>query len=793
MKVSYNWLKEYVNFDYTPAELAEKLTMAGIEVEELIATVPKFSGVYVAKVESVRKHPNADKLSLCDVNTGDSVTEVVCGAPNVAAGQLIPFAPVGTVLPNGITIKKAKIRGVESVGMICSQEELGLADHSDGIWALEGDWSIGQDVYETLKKNEDFILDLSITPNRPDAMSMTGIAREVAAIADTSFHYPEIDLKENNQDVAESISVEIQVPEGCPRYAARIIKNVKIQPSPEWLSNKLESAGIRSINNIVDVTNFVLMELGQPLHAFDLNTIEDQKIVVRASGPGEKFITLDDKERSLPDNTVMICDGRRPVAIGGIMGGQNSEVSDQTTDILLESAYFTPVYISASAKKLGLFSEASQRFERGIDPNGVIRAIDRAAALMAELGEGTVLKGIVDNYPAKIEDRKVTIRPERVNLVLGTDLSEAAISGILKRLGITYQAKMATVPTFRPDLEREIDLIEEVARMINFDSIPVKEDTSVLYDTAPNPHDIFNDRVKSQLREFGFCEVLTNSMVAARELEAIGDQSPVKIMNPISDDMNALRTSILPGLLRVTAYNINRNNSDLRLYEVGRVFYKTDKIDLDSQPQNLAGVMHGTRQQAAWEGKSLPVDFYDVKGLIEAFFTKISLDNIEFILYDNNIYFEPDMVVAIKAAGELIGHFGRINRRICSLMDVDSPVYGFELTIPALRKAAGGLKMFSQISKYPFVEKDVAFLIDRSVPAGEVSKVILQTGQPLVSQVDIFDLYQGKQLAEDKKSVAFRIRFQSLERTLEDKEVSQLFTKIINFVKNKYSATLREV
>ncbi len=792
MKISFNWLKEYVDFDLTPQELADKLTMAGIEVEEIIPTLPDFEGVTVAEVLAVRKHPNADKLSLCEVQTKDGILEIICGAPNVASGQKIPFAAIGTVLPNGIKIKKAKIRGVESVGMICSEEELGLADKSDGIWELPSDWQTGTDVYGMLKPEQDFILDLSITPNRPDAMSMTGMAREVAAILNTDYRYFVNDIQESEQESKNLIKVEIKDINGCPRYAARVIKNVKIAQSPEWLEKKLLKSGIRPINNVVDITNFVLLELGQPLHAFDLKNVSGSKIIVRASKHGEKFVTLDEKERELPENTVMICDNEKMVAIGGIMGGLNSEVSDTTTDVLLESAYFNPVYIGASSKKLGLSTEASQRFERGIDPNGVIRAVDRASALMVELAGGVVLKGIVDEYPKKIEPLKVKVRPSRINMLLGTRLSEQKISNILSRLEIKYENESAVVPTFRPDIEREVDLIEEVARLITFDAIPVKEYTNIEYDTRINAEDRFYTFMKSQLRELGFTEIITNSMVAKREISDLDDQPKIEILNPISDDMNVMRSSLIPALLKVAAYNINRSMSDLQIFEMGRVFSSDKNSEVGSQPYKVAGIICGKRYRASWDTDSLPVDFFDLKGLVESFSDKILLDNHDFILYDNSGYFDSEKVLGLKVNNTIVGCFGKINQTVSERFDVRIPVYGFEFLVEGLNKSSLRRKLFTQFSKYPFIEKDVAFIVDKSVQAGELEKAISQIGQPLITMVEIFDLYTGDKLAENKKSIAFRMRFQSTDRTLEDKEVNLLFKKIIDHINKNYSATLRD-
>jgi phenylalanyl-tRNA synthetase beta chain len=469
MKITYNWLKDYIDVDLTPQALADELTNVGFEVEELTPLLQPFNGVVVGKVVSVSKHPDANKLSVCTVSDGVESFQVICGAANVAEGQLVPFAKVGARLPGGFKIKKAKIRGVESFGMICSKEELGLEKKSEGIWPFEHADPPGTDVYDMLNRTPDYIYDFFITPNRPDCLSLIGIAREVSAITGKPFTLPQTEVREDTDfQVNDFIKVQIHDTDGCPRYAARVIRNVTVAPSPEWMQQRLEAVGIRPINNIVDITNYVLMEMGQPLHAFDLQEIRGKEIHVRASKTGEKFTTLDDKERTLPERTVMICDAERAVAIGGIMGGQNSEVSQTTTDILLESAYFKPTRIAFAGKKLGLSSEASQRFERGTDPNNVLNALNRAAALMAELAGGKVIQGVEDVYPEEIKPTRVPFNPEKINSLLGTSFSRKEIEEKLQRLQLKLKGNFVEAPTFRVDLKIGVDLAEEVARLLKF-------------------------------------------------------------------------------------------------------------------------------------------------------------------------------------------------------------------------------------------------------------------------------------------------------------------------------------
>lgn len=793
MKVSYNWLKDYVDFNWTPNELGDKLTMVGFEVEEIIDTVPKFENIVVGKIISCEKHPDADRLSLCKVKLPDNSYNVICGAPNVKENQKIPFAQIGVELPNGLKIKKAKIRGVESHGMICSEEELGLAEKSDGIWELPQDWQIGDDVFSHVSEMQDYIFDLAITPNRPDAMSMIGIAREVAAFSNSHLKIPEINFVEEKELASNSIEIDIKCPDGCPRYAAKIIKNIQIKPSPKWMAQRLISAGIRPINNIVDITNYVLMETGQPLHAFDYDFVEDAKIIVRFSNEKEKFITLDEKERGLPARTVLICDGKKPVAIGGIMGGLNSEVTEQTKTVLLESAYFNPVNISRSSKRLGLSTEASQRFERGMDPNGIEYAANRAAQLMTELVNGKIDSGTVDNYAKIIKPKKFKVRVERINKVLGTSITEKEVSNILGSLDIIYEKGMVTIPTFRPDLEREVDIVEEIARCITFDNIPVKSKTNIFYENSFNIKDHYLMFLKNQMVELEMNEALTNSMIPKDIIiDNKKDDYLVPIYNPISDDMNVMRPSLLPGLLKSVNYNSNRNQQNIRLFELGRIFKKINKLFESYQPYFLSGVICGNKNLSNWNVKSENADFYDIKGIVESFLSKIFLDKVEFILYDSNIYFDNKVALSIKYKEQLLGTFGKIRKSILNKYEIEQEVYGFEFDADLLYKFRKTEIQYRSFSKYPYVEKDMAFVLDKNINSGEISKTIAHAGGKLLQSVEVFDVFTGKNIGDNKKSIAFRMWFQSHDRTLLDEEVQSLFEQIIKKVESTYNAKLRE-
>ena len=794
MKISYNWLKEYVDFDFSPQELAEKLTNVGFEVEELYPLIQEFSGVTVGKVLEVAKHPDADKLSLCKVSDGKEEYQVICGAPNVAEGQIVPFAQVGAVLPGGFKIKKAKIRGVESYGMICSKEELGLERKSEGIWAFEEAYTLGEDVSKVLSERQDYIFDLFITPNRPDSLSMYGIAREISAITGNLLKKPAVNLTEDdNLKADEIISVNIHDTEGCPRYAARVIKDVTIKESPEWLKNRLESIGLRAINNVVDITNYVLFEAGHPLHAFDMQYIDGNEINVRSSKKGEKFTTLDEKERELPENTVLICDKNKAVAIGGIMGGLNSEVTDSTVDILLESAYFKPERISISSKRLGLSTDASQRFERGADPNeGVVYAINRAAALIAELADGKVAKGIVDAYPQEIKEAEIDFRPQRVNRVLGSDLKEDFIKKTLFSLGLKEKNGKIVVPTFRVDLKKEIDLIEEIARMVNFANLPSRSATTIPYNIEQKKSENILTFLRNILIETGLTEAFTNGMLSFDEVKHFASEGLVKILNPISDDMAVMRPSLLPGLLKSIQYNINRNMPDVRFFEIGRVFTDYREGEIPKQPYMLTAAISGHRYPQSWNAPAEKVDFYDIKGLLEAFLDKIFLDNYKIFLYHMNSYLVKEESLVIKSGDEIIGACGKLTDDVCAFFGIENPVYMFELNADYLIENLNLERKYKPISKYPYSARDIAFVIPEGMVSSDIIDYIYQIGGKYLINVEVFDIFKGGRVGAGNVSLGVRMKFQSQERTLNDKEVDKHFHNIINKTQKKFNITLRK-
>jgi len=793
MKISYKWLKDYIDIDISIEELAQKITDSGLEVEEIIPLVADFNNIVLGKVESVSKHPDADKLSVCSVSTGNEVFQVICGAPNVEAGQFIPIAQVGAKLPNGLKIKKAKIRGVESFGMICSKEELGFEESSEGIWSLDTMEPLGTDINTVLADHKDYIFDLFITSNRPDCLSHVGVAREVAAFTNKKVNLPHVKINESGkQQTKDLVKIKIEYPEGCPRYTARVIKNVKIGPSPDWIKLKLESIGLRSINNVVDVTNFVLNELGQPLHAFDYDKIEGNQIIVKNSQPGSKFTTLDEKERKLPENTVMICDAKREVAIGGIMGGMNSEVSDVTTNILLESAYFAPVNIVTSTRKLGLMTDASTRFEKGTDHDKVIYALDRAAQLIQDLAGGEITQGIFDEYPKPIKQTVIPFNLSRVNRILGSNLDYDTITNTLSRIDLNKTPDGITVPSYRVDIKEEIDLVEEVARLINLDNLPTSVIEPVYLDQPNKGRDDHISLIRNTLVEIGLQEIFTNSMISEKSAGIIPNIDTVKILNPISDDLSIMRPSLLPGILSTIVHNQNRQNSDLKIFEIGQIFINTGENKLPLQPSNFAFALSGKRNPEFWEAEEQSFDFYDLKGIVENIFLKLQVEFPQIIPDQNYTFLNDDYSVQFKLNGQEIGYCGKLADEIYKISDINNDVYFAELNLDLLIKFISDEKKYKTIGKYPYIEKDLALLLESKIPANEVLTFIKQQGGKLLRIVDVFDVYSGDKVAGGNKSIAFRLRFQSDERTLKDKEVDQVFKKIITKSEQRFKASLRD-
>ena len=789
MLVSLKWLKDYVDINVTAEELAGKLTMAGLEVDEIKTIRPSFSGVVAAKIISVKPHPAADKLSLCDVTDGSQTYRVVCGAKNIKAGDIVPLAKVGATIPGGYTIKSSVLRGEKSDGMLCSEDELETGDNSSGIWQLPENLTLGVPL-ETALDLSDTVLDVSITPNRADCLSMIGIAREVAAITGEKIKIPVGLIKEIIEDISLHTSVTIIDADLCPRYTARLLINVKVGSSPAWMKTRLESAGLRSINNVVDVTNFVMLEMGQPLHAFDFRFLEQGKIIVRKSRDDEEFTSLDGKIRKLPADTLLICDGVKPVAIGGIMGGLNSEVKDDTQIVLLESAYFNPVSIRRSARKLAMPTDASFRFERGIDPEGVIRALNRAAQLIADLSGGNIYKNCIDEYPQKVPAVKdIPLRLSRISQLTGTAIDAKEVIKILQSIGMTVgnagkDYYLVTPPTFRVDIKREIDLIEEVIRIYGYDRVPVTLPNVAVVEMASNPRMDLEEKIRHILIGTGYSEVVNYSFVTPESVNYLclpkNDERRrlVRIKNPLVEDQSVMRTTMVFGLLDAMKKNNNNGSLDLKIFEMGRVFIDREREELPEEKNMLACLLTGVMTDNLW-GNKVNADFYDLKGCLENIFYDFKLTNCHYRSSISEPFLHPGKSCGIYIGELLAGYMGQVHPDTLERMDLRNCACVFEINLDILANQVNNLIHYKEISKFPAVTRDVAFLIPAEMETNYMIDIVLRQNEELLENVVIFDIYAGKGISEGMKSLGLRFSYRAPDRTLTDVEVNNIHDKIV--------------
>lgn len=799
MRVSYNWLKDYVDIDLNPPQLSDRLTMAGLEVEGLEFLGAGIEGVIVGKVLSVKPHPDADKLTLCDVDTGSEVLPIVCGARNVKEGAKVALALVGATLPGGLKIQKAKLRGAVSLGMLCSEKELGLAKESEGIMILPDSAQVGEDIIKAIGL-DDWAMEINVTPNRPDCLSVVGIAREAAALTRRALKPPKAAVKETGKRVGDMVAVEVVDYELCPRYAGRIVSGVKIKESPDWLKRRLTNVGMRPINNVVDVTNYVMLEMGQPLHAFDFDLIADQKIVVRAAEEGEKFTTLDGTERVLPAGTLLITDGARPIALAGVMGGSNSEVSERTVNIFIESAYFAPAGIRRAAKKLGMHTEASHRFERGTDPEGVIPALDRAAERIVSIAGGKVAAGRVDVYPRPVVMPEVAVRPGRVGGILGVDLDKKEMADILGRLQIKVReegknALRVTPPTFRPDLEREIDMVEEIARVHGYGKI---KSSLPLYAMAPGLPDRARESVlkaKEAMYHAGYTEVVNYSFMNPQEFDRLGlpeddcRRKAVLLRNPLTVEQSVMRTTLVPGLIGNLAWNLSRGVRGLKIFELSKVFLSGGP-GLPNEPLRLSGLAVGQPGVSFWDRRE--VDFFDVKGVVEMLLDSLGITGAVFSAVVDAPLLHPGKAAWVMVGGREAGFVGQAHPDMMAHYDIPVDTYIFELDLEALIEVEGVGPSYRPLPKYPAVLRDVAVIVPEEVTSFSVQKVIESLRLDLVEDVRLFDYYAGKPVPEGKKSLAYTITYRSLDRTLTDEEVNALHLAIVDALRVKLGAQIRE-
>lgn len=803
MYLSINWLRDFIPQEISVQDLADRLTMSGIEVEEIIRSGSEWDNVVVGEILEITRHPNAEKLQLAKVTTGEKILPIVCGAPNIEAGQHIALAVEGAQLPGGMAIKKSKIRGEISEGMICSEPELGLGEDHSGIMVLPPDAAIGMPLAHYLKL-ADTVLNLGITPNRADCLSVVGLAREIAAIFDIPLQLPQYRFEETDDGIETRAAVEIADADLCPRYTARLVTGLTVKPSPVWLQRRLVNCGIRAINNLVDITNYILLEWGQPLHAFDYSFIQDGKIIVRRAARGEKFTTLDAIERNLPDNALMICDGRRPVAIAGIMGGENSGILPTTDTVLIESAYFTPHSIARTSRALNLKTEASLRFEKGIDINGVLPSLHRAAQLMAELGGGKIAKGFVDAYPVKLAaPQPVRLSVKKTNAVTGLTLSQHDVASVLERLQMTTQSPdadtlLATAPSFRYDLNEPIDLIEEVARLTGYDHIPVTYPRAALSGNAENQSLKLAGIIRDLLVARGFFEVINYSFCAPEHIAGLrlaGDDArsaPLPILNPLASSQSVMRTSIVPSLLLNLRENLNNKSSAIKLFELSRIFMPRGADQQPHEPRRLAGLMAGLQQGEGWNLQNAMVDFYDIKAAVESLLLRLHIHDTRFSQDGREPYLHPHKMLSVNAGGRCIGSLGEVHPDVLEHFDIKAPAYVFELDIDVLAKLWNDAVSFSPFSRQPAILRDIALIVDDTVPAEKFFSAVANFKNKLITDMTIFDSFRGGTIQPGKKSLAFRLKFQSNDRTLTDAEVNKIHDRLVAYLAQETGAELRQ-
>ncbi|WP_100011998.1 phenylalanine--tRNA ligase subunit beta [Lentibacillus sediminis] len=808
MLVSLNWLKNYVDIgDLTPEELAEKITKTGIEVDGIEYIAEKSSDVVVGYVTSCEKHPNADKLNLCQVDTGEETLQIICGAPNVAKGQKVAVAKPGAVLPGNVKIKRVKLRGVESNGMICSLQELGFAekfvpkDIADGIYVLPEDAIVGGNVAPLLNL-DDAILELDLTPNRADALSMIGVAYEIAAILDVPILLPDEEIEQTEETAAdEYVEVEVEDTELNPYYGAFIVKDLEVKPSPLWMSNYLMAAGIRPINNIVDITNYVLLEYGQPLHAFDYDKLQSGKIAVRQAREGEKLVTLDEVERNLSNGQLVITDGENPVALAGVMGGASTEVSADTKAVLLEAAYFDPASVRKTVKATGLRSESSTRFEKGVDPDRVRRAGMRACQLLQTYAGGKVLAGAVEVDKLDRSEKIVEMDSDEINKRLGTSISTNEMVYILNKLRFFFEQNgtvfTVQVPTRRQDITIFEDMLEEVARVYGYDNLPYTLPEGESHAGALTETQALKRNVTSYMQGAGLLETITYSLT---DEEAIGsfitpeiaaeEPKPVSLAMPMSEDHKYLRLSMLPGLIRSLGYNQARNQPDIAYFELGKIFVSHEDV-LESQPDErlrLTGALTGKWLENPWQQEKKEVDFYVVKGILEGLFEHLDIP-VEFEQAKLD-QMHPGRCAVIKVNNRTAGFIGQIHPLLAKGEDLGE-TYVFDVNMEEVIAAYDPEPSYQQIPKYPSITRDIAFILDEDIAAGDVQRVIEETGAPLVKRVRIFDVYQGEHVPDGKKSIAYSLMYQHPDKTLTDDEVEASYQKVVDTVNAQFSAYVR--
>ena len=803
MKLSYNWLKDYVDIEMSPDELAHFLTMTGLEVEGVEAVGQSLGDIIAAKILAIEPHPEADQLSLCQVDKGGERLQVVCGAPNLETGFMVPLALPGVKLPDGTVTKETRIRGKTSTGVLLAEDEMGLTDDHTGIMILPADIAPGASL-DSMPSLSDWVLDIDITPNRPDCASVIGIAREIAAATRQKVKWPETVIKESGPDINDLTSITIEDLAGCPRYAAGVIQDIRIGLSPFWIRYRLYLSGIRSINNLVDVTNYVMLEMGQPLHAFDYNRLRENRIVVRRAEEGEIFSTLDGEPHTLNREILMICDADRAVAIAGIMGGLNSEIFAGTRHVLLESAFFDPITIRRGSKRLGLSTEASYRFERGADIGGVTTALKRAISLINSLAGGKTAAGLIDNYPKQITFPRIDLRVDKTNRILGTSISRDVIGGYFKALemeveNINENELRVQPPSFRVDITRDVDLMEEVARLSGYDNVPITYPSIRPSEEGDAPELVLRDQTRTIMAGLGFSEIITYSFVSPESVNILGAgkndslRSFVKLLKPLTTEQSVMRTALMPGLLDTARTNILNNEKDLKLFEWGKIFIRKKGDQLPFENISLAALMSGPFRQKQWYCDERFVDFYDIKGAAEAVLKGLGVQ--EFLFEKGKVFpgYDPDISSGIYCAGSLVGRLGQVSYSVMESYDIEKVnAYVFELDIDALQENISRKKIFQSFAKFPAVYRDISIIVKRELETNKIIEVIKRAGGDLVESIQVFDLYEGNKIDSSEKALAFKICYRSKHRTLDGSEMNKLHEAVIDKIKNETEGRLRE-
>lgn len=789
MKVSVRWLKQYIDYTISLQELVNGLTMSGLEVEEIIDLGLENKTIVIGQIQTVDSHPNADKLSLCQVTTGKKTYSIVCGASNMKAGDRVVLALPGATLPTGFKLKKTKIRGVVSEGMMCSSEELGLYKSEEGIMILSDQDPIGEGF--------DILLDISITPNRPDCLSLIGIAREVRALTGGTVKIPKPRFTEKLKASSSYIDISIKNKEGCPRYCARVLENIKIQPSPLWLQNALLLAGMRPINNIVDATNFVLWEMGHPLHAFDYDLIAGKQIIVRKAQSGEKLPAIDEKEYSLTPEDLVIADRDRPIALAGIIGGKNTEVHDKTTTIVLESAYFNPPNIRRSSNRTGLKTEASYHFERGMDPEILPVALNRVTELIYQISDAEVKKGIIDvaaNSFSQIPT--INLRIQKANQILGTDITLNEINTIFQKLDIEVidsneEDLIVRPPSYRVDIVREIDCIEEIARIYGYDSIPETYPYISHINRAPvTSEHSFLQLLKEMLAARGLQEVINYSFLSRQFQKELGfaEDSFISLSNPLSNDLDTMRVSLLPGLLKTLDTNRSLGHDGVNCFEVGKIFYKNNRNE-ECEKWSVAYVMGGQKLLEWYDNKSW--DFYDLKGTAESILSALNISRYSIERTTDSSLYHPGKSLSFVSCGEILFEGGELHPLITQSLDLKGPIFCGQFFPDLIHKHHSVKQQSIKLYRYPANHRDISMIFDNSIAYADIEAVIKKAGGPLLWKTLLVDYYQSPQLGKDKKSLTFHLIYRHPEKTLSDNDVKSSFESIIENLEKEFQARLR--